>query len=317
MPAYRWWRKRALADRPRIATRARKRWSGETVSIMPASIIETIVRTEKLFPETFADVEKRDWGVLFVTPTIPDSHDGNHACVLRHCDDLTPVIDEIVAFYESRGLTPRVNYISADGDDPDLREALMAARFTFGPGDTMRVYVYHGPSRVTPNPNVDVHQIEIVDSAMLAALTSIGNPRMAKVLQRRARRSGGWLFVGTIAGQAVSVALLEHVGDVCRVDEVSTAECHRRKGCARAVIHALVTYRQRHMSAPLYLWTDNPIAERIYAEAGFVKVGHSLTHWYAWREGPDTHTVGMVQKPAQQDQSARISSPPSPRSAGR
>ena len=80
------------------------------------------------------------------------------------------------------------------------------------------------------------------------------------------------------------MGLLERVGSICRVDEVHTAECHRRKGCARAVMHAMVTYYQKHISVPLFLWTDNPIAERIYVEAGFVKLDHALTNWSAWRE---------------------------------
>jgi len=247
-------------------------------------MIEAIVQAESLFPQTFADVETRDWGVLFVTPSIPDSHDGNHACVLTRCGDMTAVVDEIAAFYEGRGLTPRVNYISADGDAPSLRQALAAAGFTFGHGDTMQVYLYHGPSRIAPNPAVRVRQIEIVDSAVLAALTSIGNLRMAKVLERRACHADGCLLVGEIGGQVASVALLEHTGNICRVDEVNTAERYRRKGCARAVVHALVTHYQRHMSDLLYVWTDNPVAGRLYTEAGFVEIEHSLTNWCAWRE---------------------------------
>ena len=269
------------------------------MNITPENLIEMIVRAENLFPQTFADKETRDWGVLFVTPTIPNSYDGNHACVLNPCDDLSAVVDEIVAFYRGWGLTPRVNYVSADGDAPELRQALKAAGFTFGYEETMRVYVYHGPSRIAPNPDVHVQQIESVDSDMLAALTSLENLRMAKVLERRACRADGWLFVGEIDGQVASVALLEHVGDIYRVDEVHTAESHRRRGCARAVIHALVTYYQRHMSAPLFLWTDNPIAERIYVEAGFVKIEHSLTNWYAWREGPGTQTAEILRSTAQ------------------
>ena len=67
---------------------------------MQTDMIETSVQAENRFPQTLADMEERDWGVLFVTPTIPDSHDGNHACVLSRCDDLAAVVDEIVAFYE-------------------------------------------------------------------------------------------------------------------------------------------------------------------------------------------------------------------------
>lgn len=252
---------------------------------MRRNLIETIVQAENLFPQIFADMVERDWGVLFVTPTIPDSYDGNHACVLNHCGDLTAVVDEIIEFYEARGVTPRVNYISGEGDYSDLRKALEAAEFTVGHEDAMRVYLYEGPSHIAPNPNVCVQHIESVDADMLGALAKIENQRMAKVIQRRCSRADDWLFVGEVDGQLASVALLERVGNICRVDEVHTAECHRRKGCARAVVHAMVTYyKKMRISAPLYLWVENPIAERIYVEAGFVKLEHSLINWSAWKE---------------------------------
>lgn len=147
------------------------------------------------------------------------------------------------------------------------------------------MYLYQGPSRIAPNPHVRVEHIESVDADMLASLRSIANLRMAKVVQRRASRADGWLFVGELDGQVASVGLLERVGNICRVDELHTAECHRRKGCGRAVVHAMVTCYRKHMVSPLYLWTDNPVAERIYVEAGFVKLEHSMTNWCAWREG--------------------------------
>lgn len=248
-------------------------------------MMEAIVQAEIRFPETFAHVAERDWGVLFVTPTIPDSHDGNHACALNRRGDLAAVVAEIVAFYEGRGLTPRVYYISGDGDSPDLRKALGAAGFTIGHEHAMRLFLYQGPSRIAPSPDVRVRHVESVGADMLALLTAIENPRMAKVVQRRASRADAWVFVGEVDGQVASVALLERVGDICRVDEVHTAERHRRRGCARAVVHAMVAYYHEHIPVPLFLWTDNPIAERIYAEAGFVKLEHSLTSWSAWR-GP-------------------------------
>ena len=252
--------------------------------------MEAILHAEIRFPETFADVVERDWGLLFVTPTIPDSHDGNHACVLSRRGDLAAVVDEIVAFYEGRSLSPRVNYLSADGDAPDLHSALEAAGFTVGHHNAMRLYLYRGPSRIAPSPDVRVRHVAEVDADMLGFLTAVENSRMAKVLQRRASRPDAWLFVGEVDGQVASVALLERVGDICRVDEVHTAERHRRKGCARAVVHSLVTYYRKRISVPLFLWTDNPVAERIYVEAGFVNLDHSLTTWSAWRDPPDSGT---------------------------
>ena len=161
------------------------------------------------------------------------------------------------------------------------------------------MYLYQGPSRIAPNPNIRVQRIGSVDADMFAGLTAIDNLRMAKVLQRRTSRANDWLFVGEVDGQAASVALLERLGNICRVDEVNTAECHRRKGCARAVVHAMVTYYQKHISVPLYLWTDNTVAERIYVEAGFVKLEHSLTNWSAWREKRDTHTDEILRGASQ------------------
>jgi GNAT superfamily N-acetyltransferase len=252
---------------------------------MPTHHIDAIIRTEILFPRTFADVESRDWGLLFTTPTIPDSHDGNHACVLRVRGDPTPVIDEIVAFYRERSLQPRIDYISAAGDSPDLRQALETAGFTFSEGDAMQVYIYRGPSRIEPSPNVRVRRVDVEDPSIFSALTTIGNLRSAKVIARRARREDAWVFVGELDGRVASVALLERIDNISRVDEVATAERHRRKGCARAVIHAVVGYYVRNLSGPLYLWTDNPVAGRIYAEAGFVRTEHSIISWTAYLEG--------------------------------
>lgn len=182
--------------------------------------IETIVRAENLFPQTFADMMERDWGVLFVTPTIPDSHDGNHACVLNHYDDVTAIVDEIVEFYEDRGVTPRVNYMSPDGDNPNLRQALEAAGFAIGHENTMRMYSHQSPSSITPSPDVRIRQIKNVDAEMFDALASMENQRSAKVLQRCACRADDWLFVGQIDGQLASVALLERIENICRVDGV-------------------------------------------------------------------------------------------------
>jgi len=221
---------------------------------------------------------------MYVTPTIPESHDGNHARVLNQPADLPAAIDEIVAFYHGHGLTPRVKFVSAEGDDPRLRRALANAGFEFVDEEAMRVYLHEGPSRITPNPAVRVRRLDRLDDETFAALGTLNWPRVAKVIARRLLREDDFLFVGEFDGQAVSVALLERVDGICRVDEVHTAEASRGQGAARAVIDALVADYQARWAEPLYLWTDNPIAERLYQEGGFVKLDCSFTSWTARRE---------------------------------
>jgi predicted GNAT family acetyltransferase len=68
------------------------------------------------------------------------------------------------------------------------------------------------------------------------------------------------------------------------VDDVATDIQHRGKGYARIVIHELVCYHSRVLSGPLCLYTDNPTAARIYAEAGFEPITPRIECWAAWKD---------------------------------
>ena len=245
-------------------------------------LIASIVRAENEFPRSFADVSTRTWGTLFHTPSIPESHDGNHACITSHGGRPKEAIREVIAFYGSRSLQPRVNLVSAEGDDPQLRAALEEAGFTFAYENAMRIYVHRRPSRIAPSPEVLVRRITDLDQGLFHAIAELNDPRVAKVLERRMRQQDTHLLLGELDGQVVSLALLERAESLWRVDEVHTHPDFRGRGCARAVIHELVTFHCDRADAPLYLWTDDPVAERIYSEAGFEKLDAAVTSWIAW-----------------------------------
>ncbi len=73
-------------------------------------------------------------------------------------------------------------------------------------------------------------------------------------------------------------------GNVGRVDEVLTHKAFRGHGYARTLIDELVRYHQRILGGTLGLYTDNPVAARIYAEAGFDKLDVPLEARAAWLE---------------------------------
>ena len=257
---------------------------GQRTFLSVMDIVDEIVKAETLFPQSFADMIERPWGLLFLTPTIRDSHDGNHACILGQDAIVPGAVRETVSFYRARGLQPRVNYVSAAGDRPTLRNELARAGFSSTVGAANHFFVFKGPCSIVPSACHWVRQVRSVDEKLLEAFTSVRNQRMAKVLQRRLLSPTAWLFVAEADDVPVSVALLEQAGAICRVDEVNTAVRARGKGYARAVIYALVQYYERHIQLPLYLYTDNPIAERIYVEAGFVRLNRPITTWSAWHE---------------------------------
>jgi len=247
-----------------------------------SELIEAIADSERWFPRSFAEAVTREWGVLFHTPSIPESHDGNHARVADHGGRPADAVREVVAFYRSKGLTPRVNFVSADGDDPQLRAALSDAGFVFEYENEMRVYVHEGPSSISPNPAVRVRRVSALSSTLFDAISELNCLRVARVLKRRMCQREAHLFVGEYEGRSVSIALLEPAERLWRVDEVHTHPDFRGRGCARAVIHELVSFERGTKDTPLYLWTDNPVAERLYVEAGFESVGQPLTSWCSW-----------------------------------
>ena len=112
------------------------------------SLVEDIIESEILFPRRFADVEERDYGILYHTSEIPDSHDGNHAHILRP-QDCAAAGSDVEEFYRSRGLSPRVYHHSRAGEGRQLRAALQAAGFRFYDQEN-QYYVHTQPSRIVP-----------------------------------------------------------------------------------------------------------------------------------------------------------------------
>jgi len=92
------------------------------------------------------------------------------------------------------------------------------------------------------------------------------------------------LLVGFVGDQPATMAAVERVGNIARVDDVLTRRAFRGKGYARSLIHELVRYHMRIVGGPLCLYTDNPTAARIYMEAGFDKLDLPLECWSAWLE---------------------------------
>ena len=56
----------------------------------------------------FADVERRPYGLLYHCADNPLSHDSNHGVILDLDADLEAAVADVTAFYEGRGLEPRL-----------------------------------------------------------------------------------------------------------------------------------------------------------------------------------------------------------------
>lgn len=254
--------------------------------------LRLLIECENSFPITMADCEQRAWGRLFHNRDNPTSHDSNHALIERLDVDMPGVIQEITAFYGSRGLTPRVYQAFVPGEFEAVLPLLRQAGFTAGPNcEDELFYEWVGPCRLAPHPAVEVRQISAMDEALRAFLVAGSEesaPRVAKVLERQLGRADVQVFVAYVDGLPVSRAALETVAGASRVDDVMTPMPYRNHGYARAVIGELVRYQRKAIGAPLYLYASNPVAVRIYQEAGFRLLDVDLRFWSGWLEQAPT-----------------------------
>ncbi len=81
------------------------------------------------FLKLYTQVRKRPWGLLLYNLENPDYHEANGARYIRCTEETaTSAIDEIVRFYQTRRLTPRV-IIDPQATPVDLRRRLEAKGF--------------------------------------------------------------------------------------------------------------------------------------------------------------------------------------------
>jgi GNAT superfamily N-acetyltransferase len=238
------------------------------------------------FSRDFADLVECPWGWLFYNLDNPQSHDSNHAVVLNYSEDLEEAVDDIIRFYTERGLSPRVYSaclpLNEAHHEVRLKRILAARRFEFLQ-DVGRSFVWQGPSRIVPNPVVQVERAHALTPDLVALLNSEEEqPWNIGVLQRHLQVEAFHLLVGRVAGETVTMASLKFLDGLSRVDDVQTHPAHRGRGYARALIHELVRYHAARSGNTLYLYASNPTAIRLYEEAGFVEQTGLARFWAAY-----------------------------------
>ena len=244
--------------------------------------IDDIIECETVFPQRFAGVEKRDFGLLFYTPDIPDSHDGNHAHILRPCD-IGEAVAEIESFYQTRNITPRINHLSKPGHGcgKQLRDTLEARGYKLVGQDNL-FYVHRLPSQIKPTAKLSIRRVAEPLQDLMEMITQTNCERAMKVISKSLAWDDYHLLVGFLDEKLVSIAALERSGQISRVDDVMTHPAFRSKGYCRAVIDELIRYHSRVFGGDLSLFTDNPTAAPIYEKAGFVKLDGKIEFWSAW-----------------------------------
>lgn len=234
------------------------------------------------FLKLYTQVRQRPWGLLLYNLENPDYHEANGARYVRCGEDASAVIDEIVRFYRTRKLTPRV-IVDPQTEPADFRQRLEAKGFESSAND-FRVMRWQGeppppptlPAGVklavaTPQDVEAIVQIEADDSPWSGT----------EWLRRRTRtliaKPTVRYYVIWVDGVPAATAMCFWTDKLGFIESVATRPAYRRRGLAAAIIQQM----QVETSTPLMLDVEADNAERVYARRGFERVA-AAPEWSCW-----------------------------------
>lgn len=235
------------------------------------------------FLKLYTQVRKRPWGLLLYNLENPDYHEANGARYVRcQADESAAVIDEIVRFYRTRRLTPRVD-VDPQTEPVDFRQRLEASGFESTPSE-YRVMRWQGdappppelPAGVklavaTPYDIEAVVQIEADDSPWA------GTEWLRRRTKTLMAKSSVRYYVIWVDGVPAATAMCFWTDKLGFVESVATRPAYRRRGLASAIIQRM----QMDTPTPLMLDVEAENAERVYARRGFAVVGQAPV-WSCW-----------------------------------
>lgn len=246
--------------------------------------IKKMLQCELNFPRDFTNAVDTAYGVLFYNEDIADSHDSNHAVVYDLEADLDKVVSEIVEFYSGKGIDPRL-YQSFQPEDVDILEPYLKDHgFTIQRYDNWAA-IHSGKSTIKPVPELVVKRVTRVDEKLADMIlkTENNNPRSLKVLKKRIPCENYHHFVGFHEGEPVSMAAFSLYDGFSEVDSVLTHVDHRGLGYCSTVIDEMCRQHQQLSKNTLYLWATDPVAIKIYKNAGFKHIEIDAPFWSAWK----------------------------------
>ena len=194
--------------------------------------------------------------------------------------DIEDAIARVEAAYAERGLKPRF-LVSPAASPPDL-DPILAERGYAAEAATL-VQTAGFPLRPLPAPEVIDVELGDFDEAWLSAYAAAesltpGEVEGRRGIHRRIRAGAGYA-TARIDGKAAGVGSVVVEDGWAGVHNMATATEHRRRGAARAVLHALLEWAAAHGATRSYLavMETNEAARALYETSGYTT---AYRYWY-------------------------------------
>ncbi|MBX3000105.1 MAG: GNAT family N-acetyltransferase [Caldilineaceae bacterium] len=233
------------------------------------------------FLRLYTRVRQRPWGLLLYNTENPNYYEANGARYIR-TDDADAVIEEIIRFYRTRRLTPRV-IVDQATQPTDFRACLQAHGFECAENN-FRIMIWDDDCPQPPvlAEGVEIRRAKLPDVEAIVAIEAEDSPWSGTDWLRRRTQTliaapSVRYFIAWVDGQPAATAMCFQTEEAGLIESVATRPAFRRRGLASAIIQQI----QSDSDLPLLLEVEDNGAERIYARRGFV-VAADAPEWQCW-----------------------------------
>lgn len=241
---------------------------------------DKIIEFENNFAEVHSKVEEKPYGKIFYNEENPLSHDSNHA-IIKEDADYEVAINEVVNFYNSRNITPRVYTLTANTNKSNLGEYLEGKGFNTVK-EEIRYFIQKTSKIINIAKTLKIVRLKIIDKSVEELLYSDENEGewSYKTLIKSIDKEKFYLFAGYEGEELVCIASLHTQDDISRIDNVFTRKNKRRYGYCTQLIDFITKYNDEFLKTIIYLYASNPYAIKVYKKSGFEEMANFISGYY-------------------------------------
>ena len=243
--------------------------------------IEHIFRLDFAYLETFSTRTDKNWGSLFLNENQPSYYDANHAHISEPCENPQEVMEQVIAFYQSKNIIPRfyLYNIEAIGN---LISTLKENHFGY---EELTTPVQLWDNKILNEKlNENVH-FEIVTESNYSEALDIecsikefgGREVREKAFEEEFNHPNFIHYLLRYDGVACATACLFISGDQARLESVATLEAYRGRGLIGDLIHYIQKEAAKMDLENLWVFPINEEIEKVYLKYGFHTVEKLIT----------------------------------------
>jgi len=239
--------------------------------------------TELHYPQRFASMQQKDFGLVFWNEGNKASLESNHAVVTDHIG-VESSIRNIESFYKAKGINPCIYSSLIPNELDKIGESLENHDFQVEM-KSHEYFLHDHESSLKPADDLIIRRIKQLDIDIMETIAlEYGGDWTIKVVERHLLHPSYHLLAGFHNSELAALASVSTHAGYSRVSDIFTRQRFRGRGYAGAMIHYLVNYHRGISQNHLYLFSDHPGTTRIIEKGGFTVLPRDFQPWVATKQ---------------------------------